>query len=114
MMVLWNIEAVLADLGCSDIAAAATSAQAIALIHARPFDMAMLDVNLGTETSYAAADALAHAGVPFLFSTGYGVHGVDVRFAAIPVIQKPYSDHDLALQLVALLPHGPGAAAATA
>jgi len=106
MMVLWNIEAVLADLGCRDVAVAATCEQAIALIRDRRFDVAMLDVNLGGETSYAAADVLACNGVPFLFSTGYGAHGIDVRFVDRPVIGKPYRDADLAAMLVALLPSG--------
>ena len=111
MMILWNIEAVLADYGCSDIASAATCEQAIALIRTRHFDMAMLDVNLDGETSYAAADALAEDKVPFLFSTGYGARGVDARFSGTPVLQKPYLDGELAAMLVALLPSGAEASA---
>lgn len=113
MMVLWNIEGVLADLGCNDVAAAGSCAEAIELIRAQRFDIAMLDVNLGNETSYAAADALADDGVPFLFSTGYGLHGVDPRFLARPVIKKPYRDADLAAMLIALLPGGGQASTAT-
>lgn len=106
MMVLWNIEAVLGDFGCSEIGAAATCAEAIDLICAQRFDIAMLDVNLGHETSYAVADVLAQDGVPFLFSTGYSAHRVDERFLDRPVIRKPYRDTDLADMLVALLPGG--------
>ncbi len=106
MMVLWNIEAVLADLGCNDVGAAATCAQALDLIRGQRFDIAMLDLNLGHETSYAVADVLAHAGVPFLFSTGYNAQGIDARFLAWPVLRKPYSDTDLTAMLVALLPNG--------
>lgn len=112
MLVLLNIEGVLADFGCSTIAAAGSCAEAIELIRVQRFDVAMLDVNLGAETSYAAADALADDGVPFLFSTGYGAHGVDPRFLARPVIRKPYRDADLAAMLVALLPGGGRASAA--
>lgn len=110
MLLLWNIEEVLADLGCRDVAVAATCEQAMTLIRGRHFDVAMLDVNLGGETSYAAADALADNGVPFLFSTGYGARGVDARFFARPVLQKPYRDADLAAMLIGLLPSANDAA----
>lgn len=106
MMVLWNIEAVLADLGCNEVAAAATCAQAFDLISGQRFDIAMLDLNLGHETSYGVADVLANDGVPFLFSTGYNAQGIDARFLARPVLMKPYSDTDLTAMLVALLPSG--------
>jgi len=106
MMVLWMIEVVLAEFGCTDILAASTCAEAIELIGARPVDAAMLDVNLGHETSYAVADILAQDKVPFLFSTGYSARSVDARFPGRPVITKPYRDTELVAALVALLATG--------
>lgn len=112
MMVLWGIENILADLGCIDVVAAATCAEAVGLINAQRFDVAVLDVNLGHETSYAVADVLAHDGVPFLFSTGYSAHGVDARYLARPVLRKPYRDAELGAMLVTLLRAGNEAYAA--
>jgi CheY-like chemotaxis protein len=104
MLVLLNIEAVLADLGCAAIFAAATVARALALMEAQRFDLAMLDVNLGGETSYLVADALALRSIPFVFSTGYGHHGIEARFGDRPVLRKPYSEEQLGAALASLLP----------
>src|ERR1700736_1248780 len=67
MLILMIIEDMLADLGCESVTAAATVDQALALMDARVFDAAMLDVNLNGRKSYPVADALAE----FFFSTGY-------------------------------------------
>jgi CheY-like chemotaxis protein len=111
MMVLMNIENVLADLGCEVVASAATVDRALALVEADRFDLAMLDVNLGGQTSYSVADALALRSIPFAFSTGYGEHGIETRFRDRPVLRKPYSDEELGATLVGLLPVGHGMAA---
>ncbi|MDH7972186.1 response regulator [Sphingomonas sp. AR_OL41] len=106
MMVLMNIEGALADLGCAAISSAATVDDALALLKAEHFDVAMLDVNLGGQASYRVADALAGRSIPFVFSTGYGEHGVEPRFGDRPVLQKPYSDADLGAALASLLSAG--------
>lgn len=111
MMVLMNIEGALADLGCTAISAVATIERALALIEAplieaQGFDMAMLDVNLGGTPSYLIADALELRSIPFVFSTGYGEHGIEARFADRPVLRKPYSDEQLGAALFGLLPAG--------
>jgi two-component sensor histidine kinase/DNA-binding response OmpR family regulator len=54
-----------------------------------PVDFAILDVNLGGEWVYPVADRLAKGGIPFVFVTGYGVDGLDGRFAHTPVFEKP-------------------------
>ena len=52
MLVLMNIEDMLADLGCESVTAAATVDQAMALIEAQVFDAAMLDMNLNGTKSF--------------------------------------------------------------
>jgi len=109
MMVLMVTEDMLGDLGCESVAAAATVDQALALIEARGFDAAMLDVNLNGSKSYPVADALAARGVPFAFSTGYSDHGKDGHYSDRPVLKKPFTDGELAATLTALLtPKEPG------
>jgi len=76
MLVLMAIEDMLADLGCTGISVAGSLDKALALIAAKYFDIATLDVNLNGQRSYPAAQALSEAGVPFAFSTGYGEHAV--------------------------------------
>lgn len=54
--------------------------------------MALLDVNLGVETSFPIADRLIGMNIPFGFVTGYGdsIPQGDT-YAEIPVLQKPYT-----------------------
>jgi DNA-binding LytR/AlgR family response regulator len=56
------------------------------------FDLALLDVNLGDETSFAIADRLAAGNVPFVFATGYGEGIAQAHsHSDAPVLQKPYT-----------------------
>ncbi len=103
MMVLMNIEGLLDDFGCTSVSVAATVDQALALIRARHFDVAMLDVNLDGQPSHAVADALAAQGVPFVFSTGYSNPGLGGNHRERPVLRKPYRDAQLAEVLARLL-----------
>ena len=59
MLVLMNTEDMLADLGCESVTAAATIAQALAMIAAQSFDLAILDMNLKGSKTHPVADALA-------------------------------------------------------
>jgi CheY-like chemotaxis protein len=103
MLVLLNVEDMLADLGCESVSAAANVDQALALIDAQAFDAAMLDVNLDGRKSYAVADALAARGVPFVFSTGYSGESLDDGYRDRPVLGKPYRDVQLVKALTGLL-----------
>lgn len=95
MMVLLNMEAVIADLGCTSIITAATVDQALSLIDTHAFDIAVIDVNLDGEPSYPIADALAVLGVPFTFSTGYSTPALGGSYGDRPVLKKPYRDEEL-------------------
>ncbi len=103
MLVLMAIEDMCADLGCASVLSAATVEQALAMIDEQPFDLALLDVNLGGRRSYPVADALGRAGVPFAFSTGYSDHGISDGYRCRPMLNKPYTRGQLAKVLTALL-----------
>ena len=103
MLVLMMTEDMLADLGCETVAAAATVAQALALIEAQNFDAATLDMNLNGDETYAVADALAARGVPFVFATGYVGHGVRAGYRDRPLLRKPFRLTNLAEALTRLL-----------
>lgn len=103
MLVLLNVEDMLADLGCTAVSAAANADRALALIDAQDFDLAMVDVNLDGRKSYAVADALAARGVPFVFSTGYSGESLDEGYRDRPVLGKPYRDVELAEALTGLI-----------
>jgi CheY-like chemotaxis protein len=59
------------------------------------YDLAVLDVHLNGRNVFDFADKLAEHGMPFVFATGYGMRGIPERFAARPVLQKPYAPADL-------------------
>ncbi len=97
MLAKWEVEVVGPFTSC---------AQALAAIGAsdRPVDVAILDVNLGKESSDAVASRLQQIGVPFLFTTGYGGDaGLETRYAGVQVLTKPAMPEDLELALKQLL-----------
>jgi CheY-like chemotaxis protein len=54
-------------------------------------DVALLDVNLGRETSAPVAARLRARGIPFLFTTGYSDQGlIPVDLQDVPRLSKPY------------------------
>lgn len=83
-------EDLLREEGCEVVGPATNVRQALALVAAERLDGAVLDVNLGAEQVFPVADALALAGVPFIFVTGYGQHGVTGVHIGRPMLQKPF------------------------
>jgi hypothetical protein len=63
-------------------------------------DAAMLDINLGDDTtSHDIAAALAAAGVPFIVTTGYDDAPQLVGLESRPRLEKPYDKDGVALAL---------------
>ncbi len=91
MLIAMDIEQILRDAGASDFVTSATVSDAMEKIARFTPTVAVLDVNLGTETSEPVARELARLGIPFAFTTGYGETVAVVRqFPEAPVLQKPY------------------------
>lgn len=84
----------------------ATSNDALAALETLPFDVAILDVNLGASLSYPVADALAAQGIPFAFATGYGSGGVDPKYRGVTVMRKPIESGALKTVIEQLLNPG--------
>ena len=56
------------------------------------FDIAILDINLGDQTSFGIADRLADKGIPFFFASGYGEQAnLPMEHRPRTVVQKPYT-----------------------
>ncbi|WP_271022894.1 response regulator [Rhizobium sp. RCAM05973] len=105
MMLLMVLEDILTDLGCGSIAVAGTIKQALSLVSSRPFDSAVLDVNLNGEKSFPIADALGALDVPYIFATGYCIDALGAGYRDRPLLSKPYSYVDVENILIRLLPH---------
>jgi CheY-like chemotaxis protein len=103
MLVVWLVEDMLADLGCTVVGPASSVSQALAMIDAEAIDAVVLDVNLNGRMSYPIADALAARGVPFVFSTGYDKETLRDGYRTVPVLQKPFHRAELSHTLAELL-----------
>ncbi|HEX5378869.1 MAG TPA: response regulator [Phenylobacterium sp.] len=104
-MVAMMLEAMLTDLGCVVVDVAGTVSRGLSLVETAhgDLDAAVLDVNLGGEKVYPVAERLAADGVPFVFSTGYGVGGIAPGFDRIPALAKPFGAKALENALLAAL-----------
>src|SRR5262245_2624674 len=94
-----DLAQLLADHGATIVGPIGTVPEALSAIASLQLDCAVLDINLGGESVRAVAEALAKAGVPFVFVTGYSSERVPRQYGDRPVLQKPYN----ASQLVATL-----------
>ena len=95
MMVAWALEDVLSDWGCTVVGPAARVGKALAMLDAEAIDMAVLDVSLNGQRSYAVADALQARGVPFVFLTGFARDSLPSGYQGCPMLQKPFSQFEL-------------------
>jgi CheY-like chemotaxis protein len=96
------LEDMLEDLGLRTVGPAMTVGQALSLLNDERPDAAILDINVGGETSSPVAERLADLGIPFAFATGYS-SGPDLIAGTAPLLQKPYAEQELARLLGILL-----------
>ncbi|MDX6748768.1 response regulator [Geminicoccaceae bacterium 1502E] len=94
-LVAMLVEDMLHELGC-EVVLAMRFDEAMRLAQESSIQMAVLDVNLGSELSYPVADVLRQRGIPFLFATGYGTRGLESSYRAVPTLQKPFAIDELA------------------
>lgn len=84
-------EEMLLELGAKAVEMASSVKEALRIIAAKTPDFAVLDVNLGTETSLPVAERLRALNVPFVFATGYGEGFIiPPALGAVPVVKKPF------------------------
>ncbi len=96
MIIALDAEEMLTTLGAARVDVASSSRDALAYLEANRPAFALLDINLGGETSFGIASRLQAMGVPHVFATGYGD---DVSFPpehrSTSVVKKPYSTETL-------------------
>lgn len=96
MLLAMNVEDMVLALGHEVAGIAGRLGPALALAGEGDFDLAILDVNLAGEESFAVADALRTRRIPYLFATGYGVEAIREDHRAAPVLHKPFRSSELA------------------
>ncbi|MBB5698434.1 HWE histidine kinase domain-containing protein [Sphingomonas yantingensis] len=92
LIIAMDAEDILISLGAERVVTANGVAQAMAEIDREPIAVAVLDFNLGSETSLPVALELAKRGIPFVFATGYGEQLVlPAELDDRGVLKKPYT-----------------------
>lgn len=97
MIIALDTEEMLRELGIGDVTVAGSVTQAMRAIETDKPEFAVLDFNLGEESSEPVARELVRQGVPFVLATGYSAK--EVRFeelGAKAILKKPYDKSDLA------------------
>jgi DNA-binding response OmpR family regulator len=100
-----ELESLLKDAGMEVVGPAHSVDAALSSTAAKKLDVAVLDIDLGDETVFPVADALARAHVPFLFLSGHSSNVMPRRHRSRPMLAKPYRASDL-LGAVSLLVGG--------
>ncbi|PLK23379.1 histidine kinase [Porphyrobacter sp. TH134] len=91
IIIALDTEENLKRLGVGDVRLESSVAGALAAIAESPPDFAIIDFNLGGESSEPIAEALRAAGVRFVLATGYAEGaGSFSRLGADAVLRKPY------------------------
>jgi DNA-binding response OmpR family regulator len=98
-----DLEIFLEGEGCVVVGPAPSVDAALALIEAGPPDAAILDLDLGGQTSEPIADELAAQDVGFLFISGHSHSRLPTRHADRRLLAKPWTEADLRSSLVAML-----------
>jgi light-regulated signal transduction histidine kinase (bacteriophytochrome) len=95
-----DAEEALRKVGAREVRTASNVSTALEMIEERVPEFAVLDVNLGIETSFEIASRLLALGVPFAFMTGYGENAsFPEELAQVPRIRKPFTHQSLAAVL---------------
>ena len=99
-LIVMTLETLFEDAGWEMVGPASTVAEALLLANDPALDAALLDVNLGAETSWPVAAVLKTIGVPILFATGYDSKTVlPDDFRKMPVISKPFRLEEVTARL---------------
>lgn len=91
LIIALDLEMILREQGASEVYLCGSAEEAFKYLADERPDIAVLDVNLGSTTSFPVARELQRLGIPFIFATGYGR---EVEFPrelrTVPLIGKPY------------------------
>ncbi len=105
MIMALDAEQILLENGVSNVHTAMGLSDAHRIVETEAIDVALLDVNLGRETSFSLIEPLNKRNIPYVFVTGYGEDlelpsGV---MAGTLTIKKPYVANDMLSALATAL-----------
>jgi light-regulated signal transduction histidine kinase (bacteriophytochrome)/CheY-like chemotaxis protein len=101
-LIALDVESMLLAAGAAQVETCATLAEAFARLAGFRPDIAVLDVQLGAETSEPLARRLGEMGVPFAFASGFSELDMPAELQQVPLVRKPYGSSDLVAVLTGL------------
>lgn len=104
-VIAMDCEDMLTTLGAAQVEVCANVSEALSLLSETVPDLAILDVNLGGETSEAISHRLRECGAPFIFATGYDDVPIPGAGQAT-TLRKPYNLASLDIAIRRLLSGG--------
>lgn len=96
LIVALESEDMLRALGAGVVVTASTVAAATRILNEQSLDFAVLDINLGGESSLELAARLQSKSIPFIFASGYGDNvNLGGALRSVLTVSKPYDGDDL-------------------
>jgi len=102
VLIAMNLQAILWEVGFSEIHLAHDLAAGSALLLSRAPGLGILDVNLGGQLVYPLARDMLARQIPIVFSTGGSAGGLPLEWAQYPILPKPLDTGSLTATLGAL------------
>ena len=94
MMIALAIEDMLHDLGC-EVVKASRVKKALQLVATTTLAGAILDINVAGEMVFPIARVLRERGIPFVFSSGYGIGKLPPDLSDVSMLSKPFEEKEL-------------------
>jgi DNA-binding response OmpR family regulator len=101
-LIAMMLEEFLLDLNFEPVGPITRLDEALEAVKSQQFDVALLDVNLGTEVSYPVADLLTARHIPFAFMSGTGRDSFPDQHKSQLNLSKPYTLDDVSNVLAIL------------
>jgi len=106
-LIALDTEMLLRELGAEAVETFSSTASALQWLATATPDVAVLDINLGTSSSFTVAEEMLRRQRPFIFTTGYGEgFAIPDPYGDVPVVRKPYTREALSQAFAACLGRG--------
>ncbi|WP_424973913.1 HWE histidine kinase domain-containing protein [Dinoroseobacter sp. S124A] len=103
MVIALDASDMLSDLGADYVHTSGSVAGGLEIIEKNAIALAVLDVNLGDETSLPVLRKCLELEIPVMLATGYGANEDLVsKFPNVPILKKPYNSDSLKRKLAEL------------
>lgn len=111
MIIAMDTEESLRHLGVKHVETTGSVSGSLSALDELEPDLAIVDFNLGDETSEPVIEVLKERGIPYILATGYGEATVDGQHKhALGMLTKPYGKNEISGMLARLTQPGSGRA----